>query len=126
MTDDDDDDVVDVDAEAFTALLVKSMLRDAPGEISPGSAALLNSIGDELRRDLPDTPEELVATVLDRLRRPTVIVGLMADIVVKVIRSAERNGITVHLHTVNASYDVLLELDATEGGPEDPPSSLSS
>ena len=123
MTDDDDDDVVGVDAEAFTALLVKSMLRDAPGEISPGSAALLNSIGDELRRDLPDTPEELVATVLDRLRRPTVIVGLMADIVVKVIRSAERNGITVHLHTVNASYDVLLELDATEGGPEDPPSS---
>jgi len=121
--DDDDDDIVDVDAEAFTALLVKSMLRDAPGEISPGSAALLNSIGDELRRDLPDTPEELVATVLDRLRRPTVIVGLMADIVVKVIRSAERNGITVHLHTVNASYDVLLELDATEGGPEDPPSS---
>lgn len=123
MTDDDDDDVVGVDAEAFTALLVKSMLRDAPGEISPGSVALLNSIGDELRRDLPDTPEELVATVLDRLRRPTVIVGLMADIVVKVIRSAERNGITVHLHTVNASYDVLLELDATEGGPEDPPSS---
>ena len=48
---------------------------------------------------------------------------MMADIVVQVIRGAERNGLTVDLRAVNASYDVLLELDATEGGPEDPPSS---
>lgn len=93
------------DAVAMANAIVTAMLDDPDGT---AAYHLIRTIAAELTRDLPP---ELVAVLDPRCTRPAVIIEYMAEMVVDVIRAAERRGLPINRDALASPYLMLVDLE---------------
>lgn len=100
------------DACSLASALIRTQVRDPQG---PAAKSVLRSIVSSVARETSDDPEERASELAQRAERVGVIIGALAQMATRVIHTAERAGLQIHLEHLPSAYDVLLDLPDPEG-----------